>query len=73
MSDPGTADLSADVDFSFLKQAITNGSGTIISFLPINGENHAISKSQTLISDVTAYGLITQKDFLQYSGIRARI
>lgn len=44
MSDPGTADLSADVDFSFLKQAITNGSGTIISFLPINGENHVVLK-----------------------------
>lgn len=27
MSDPGSADLSADVDFSFLKQAILKGSG----------------------------------------------
>jgi SAM-dependent MidA family methyltransferase len=26
MSDPGSADLSADVDFAFLKQAITKGS-----------------------------------------------
>ncbi|CEP15734.1 hypothetical protein [Parasitella parasitica] len=49
MSDPGSADLSADVDFSFLKQAIANG------------------------SDITAYGPITQKDFLQSLGIQARI
>lgn len=27
MSDPGSADLSADVDFAFLKEAITTGSG----------------------------------------------
>lgn len=27
MSSPGSADLSADVDFSFLKQAILKGSG----------------------------------------------
>jgi SAM-dependent MidA family methyltransferase len=27
MSDPGSADLSADVDFSFLKEAIVKGSG----------------------------------------------
>jgi SAM-dependent MidA family methyltransferase len=26
MSDPGSADLSADVDFAFLKQAIAKGS-----------------------------------------------
>jgi hypothetical protein len=46
MCDPGTADLSADVDFSFLKQAITNGSGTIIYIyiFAINGENHVMLK-----------------------------
>ncbi|CAO0793408.1 unnamed protein product [Mucor circinelloides] len=49
MCDPGSADLSADVDFSFLKQAIQSG------------------------SDITAYGPITQKDFLQSLGIQARI
>ncbi|KAI7895932.1 S-adenosyl-L-methionine-dependent methyltransferase [Mucor mucedo] len=49
MCDPGSADLSADVDFSFLKQAILQGSG------------------------VSAYGPITQKDFLQSLGIQARI
>ncbi|KAL7315337.1 hypothetical protein PS15m_006797 [Mucor circinelloides] len=49
MCDPGSADLSADVDFSFLKQAIQSG------------------------SDITAYGPITQKEFLQSLGIQARI
>ncbi|KAK4513375.1 uncharacterized protein ATC70_005372 [Mucor velutinosus] len=49
MCDPGSADLSADVDFSFLKKAIQSG------------------------SDITAYGPITQKDFLQALGIQARI
>ncbi|KAI8061890.1 S-adenosyl-L-methionine-dependent methyltransferase [Gilbertella persicaria] len=49
MSDPGTADLSADVDFSFLKKAISQG------------------------SDVTAYGPVTQKDFLVSLGIQARV
>jgi SAM-dependent MidA family methyltransferase len=29
MSDPGAADLSADVDFAFLKDAISNGSGNL--------------------------------------------
>lgn len=29
MSDPGTADLSADVDFSFLKQTIRERSGKL--------------------------------------------
>lgn len=29
MCDPGSADLSADVDFSFLKQAILQGSGML--------------------------------------------
>lgn len=27
MSDPGAVDLSADVDFAFLKEAISTGSG----------------------------------------------
>ncbi|KAG2231049.1 hypothetical protein INT48_007560 [Thamnidium elegans] len=50
MCDPGTADLSADVDFKFLKEAILKGS-----------------------EGVSAYGPITQKDFLQSLGIQARI
>lgn len=37
MCDPGSADLSADVDFSFLKQAILQGSG--MSQRPIKGNN----------------------------------
>lgn len=49
MCDPGSADLSADVDFSFLKQAILKG------------------------SDISVYGPITQKDFLQSLGIQARV
>lgn len=31
MCDPGTADLSADVDFKFLKEAILKGSGKILT------------------------------------------
>ncbi|KAG1455767.1 hypothetical protein G6F46_003790 [Rhizopus delemar] len=49
MSDPGTADLSADVDFSFLKQTIRER------------------------SDITAYGPITQSNFLQALGIHTRV
>jgi SAM-dependent MidA family methyltransferase len=33
MSDPGSADLSADVDFSFLKEAIVKGSGKIMQIM----------------------------------------
>lgn len=33
MCDPGSADLSADVDFSFLKQAILKGSGMYSVYL----------------------------------------
>lgn len=30
MSDPGTADLSADVDFAYLKQVIKERSGKLV-------------------------------------------
>ena len=68
MSDPGTADLSADVDFASLKQVIKERSGKLVwsytcasLFLIIH------------IIDITAFGPITQSEFLQSLGIHARV
>lgn len=65
MSDPGTADLSADVDFSFLKQTIRERSGKLYA----NATTRLLNKKK----DITAYGPITQSNFLQALGIHTRV
>lgn len=45
MSDPGTADLSADVDFSFLKQTIRERSGKLYA----NATTRLLNKKKILL------------------------
>jgi NADH dehydrogenase [ubiquinone] 1 alpha subcomplex assembly factor 7 len=70
MSDPGSADLSADVDFLALKNAAK----------PVPSKSHLYTLSEArihmltlLLSGISTYGPVTQGHFLRSLGIETRL